>query len=90
MSFALKPAALVVLAATIQLAGAAYAQAPKATAAPVVQPAPAIQPPAAATSAPSIQPDGCWSWACLEGRRAGLIVNDFDVEQSHGSQSPHQ
>lgn len=41
MNFALKPIALAMLAATTQLAGVAYAQAPKAPAAPVVQPAPA-------------------------------------------------
>ena len=39
MNFALKPITLAVLVATTQLAGVAYAQAPKAPVAPVVQPA---------------------------------------------------
>ncbi len=42
MNFALKSITLAVLVATTQLAGVAYAQAPKAPAAPVVQPAPAV------------------------------------------------
>jgi hypothetical protein len=48
MSFALKPVALAVLVATIQLAGVAYARAPKAPAAAVVQPA--IPPASAVTT----------------------------------------
>ena len=50
MNFTLKPVALAMLVATAQLAGVAYAQAPKAPAAPVVQPA--AQPAPAATKAP--------------------------------------
>ncbi len=52
MNFPLKPIALAMLVATTQLAGVAYAQAPKASAAPIVQPAPAATKAPTPTKAP--------------------------------------
>ena len=90
MRFTLKPITLGVLVATIQLAGAAYAQAPKASAAPVVEPAPAATKAPIPTEAPIVHSDRCQSWACLDGRSAGLVVNDDDIDQPRGPQTPHR
>jgi len=84
MRFTLKPIAFGVLAVTIQLAGVAYAQAAKAPVALAVRPTPPT------TRAPSDQPGGCQSWACLDARSAGLNMNDSYIEQSNGSQPPHR
>jgi hypothetical protein len=85
MRFARKPIALGLLVATIQLAGAAYAQAPKASAAPVEPPAPAATKTPIPTAAAGANPESCQSWACLDARSAGLKMNDSDIDQPRES-----
>ena len=71
MNFALKSIALTMLVATTQLAGVAYAQAPKAPAAPVVQPAPA----ATKAPIPTKAPD---DWIIYDNTTYTPVVDDVN------------
>ncbi len=69
MNIALKPIALAMLVATTQLAGVAYAEAPKASAAAIVQPAPA------ATKAP-ILTKASQDWIVYDSTSYTPVVDD--------------
>ena len=69
MNFALKPIALATLVATTQLAGVAYAEAPKASAAAIVQPAPAATKAPIPTKAPE-------DWIVYDGTSYTPVVDD--------------
>ncbi len=69
MDFALKPIALAPIIAVTQLAGVAYAEAPKASAAPIVQPAPAATRAPVPTKAPE-------DWIVYDGTTYTPVVDD--------------
>src|ERR1017187_5575644 len=74
MNFALKSIALAMLVATTELAGVAYAQAPKAPAAPVVQPS------TAATKAP-IPTKAPEDWIMFDGTTYTPVVDAVSRHQ---------
>lgn len=69
MDFALKPIASATIIAMTQLAGVAYAEAPKASAAPIVQPAPA----ATRAPVPAKAPE---DWIVYDGTTYTPVVDD--------------